>query len=166
MDKWLPKWHAFCRNFPPAEDFNGVAPYCSVGMDLVLTFTHDVTASHISKKGLPFDSSPPNAPPWEVEFNNVFYPADKIRNFVDINVRRFEKFMKGEEMEGRMWVDMDFKYRKAVEDLLTKVEKFRNMGAWEKESRRVNEMMKYGVFGKVEIKVEVDGESGEGGLEA
>lgn len=161
MNKWLPKWHAYCVKFPQLDDFGGVAPYCSAGMDLILAFTHDVTASHISKKGLPFDISPPQASPWEVQFNNVFYPADKIRNFIDINIRRFENFRDGEEMEGRMWVDMDLRYRQNVEALLEKVMKFRSMGAWEKESRRVNEMVKYGVFGKVEV--EGEGEDGEEG---
>lgn len=119
-------------------------------MDLVLAFTRDVTASHISKKGLPFDTSAPNASPWVVQFNNVFYPADKIRNFIDINVRRFEKFRDGEEMEGRMWMNMDGRYQKAVDGLLEKMERFKMAGAWERESKRVNEMVKYGVFGKVE----------------
>lgn len=149
MARWLPKWHAYCSRFPHAEDFGEVAPYCSAGVDLLLAFTHDVTASHISKKGLPFDTSPPTASPWEVRFNNVFYPADKIRNFIDINVRRFEKFRDGENMEGRLWVDMDARYRKAVEGLLEKMERLRSLGSWEKESRRVNEMVRYGAFGKV-----------------
>lgn len=157
MNRWLPKWRGYCVKFPQPDDFGGVAPYCSAGMDLILAFTHDVTASHISKKGLPFDVSPPLASPWEVEFNNVFYPADKIRNFIDINVRRFEKFRDGEEMEGRMWVDMDLKYQRNVQALLEKMEQFRSIGAWEKESRRVNEMVRYGVFGKVES----EGEDGK-----
>jgi hypothetical protein len=148
--KWLPKWHAYCQAFPALSDFSAVAPYCNTGMDLVLAFTHDVTAQHISKKGLPFDKSPSNALPHEVEFNNVFYPADKVRNFIDINIRRFELFKEGEEMEGRMWVDMDARYKRNVDLLLEKVARFRSIGAWEKESRRVNEMIKYGVFGRVE----------------
>jgi hypothetical protein len=59
-------------------------------------------------------------------------------------------FKEGEEMEGRMWVDMDARYKRNVDLLLEKVARFRSIGAWEKESRRVNEMIKYGVFGRVE----------------
>lgn len=120
-------------------------------MDLVLAFTHDVTGSHIAKKGLPYDTSNPNAPPWEANYNNVFYPCDKIRNFIDINVLRFQKFVAGEEMEGRFWVDMDREYKKPVEALLEKVARLQAAGMWEKESRRVNEMIKYGVFGKEKV---------------
>jgi hypothetical protein len=162
--KWLPQFHAYVQAFPPNEDYEAFPAFCHRGIDLLIAFTRDVTKEHITKKTLPHDEllTPPGAPAQENIFTNPFFATDKIKNFLDINFERWRLFMYDrEELEGRKWEEVGEKHQGDVKELLERVERLCEAGAWERTNRKVKELKREGRFGEKYVPVKKGGKEGE-----